>query len=99
METLDSPQFSLVYQATLRFLICTYLLFFEFWITLMSQVYVSLGVSIFVLVRLFAPSSSVCIAIHITVFFFLDFLDFCHSHSFLSKFGLHFTSFCSLFCF
>ena len=33
LETLDSPQFSLVYHATLKFLICTYLLFFGFWIT------------------------------------------------------------------
>ena len=62
----------------------------------MSLAYVSLGVSIFVLVSLFPPSSSVSFFIHITVFFFLGFLDFCHSRSFLSKFG--FTSFCSLLC-
>ena len=35
----------------------------------MSLAYVRLEDSIFVLVSLFAPSSSVCIAIHITVFF------------------------------
>ena len=84
LETLDGPQFNLVYHTTLKLLICTYLLFFGFWITLMAMAYVSLGASIFVLVSLFAPSSSVCIAIHITVFFFLGFLDFCHSHYFLS---------------
>ena len=44
----------------------------------MSLAYVSLGASIFVLVSLFAPSSSVCIAIHIAVFFKL--FRFCHSH-------------------
>ena len=58
----------------------------------MSLAYVSLGASIFVLVSFFAPSSSVCIAIHITVFFKL--FGFCHRcHFFLSIFDLHFTSF------
>ena len=58
----------------------------------MSLPYVSLGASIFELVSLFAPSSSVCIAIHITVFFRL--FGFCHRrYFFLSIFDLHFTSF------
>ena len=57
----------------------------------MAMAYVSLGASIFVLVSLFAPSSSVCIAIHITVFFRL--FGFCYRHYFLSLFGLYFTYF------
>ena len=91
LETIDSPQFQFSVSCYFEILDLYILAVFGFWITLMSPAYVSLGASIFVLVTLFARSLSVCITIHITVFFWL--LAFCHSHYFLSIFGLHFTSF------
>ena len=69
LETLDSSQFQFSVSCYFEILDLYILAVFGFWITLMSLAYVSLGASIFVLVSLFAPSSSVCIAIHIAVFF------------------------------
>ena len=83
LETLDSSQFQFSVSCYFEILDLYILAVFGFWITLMSLAYVNLAASIFVLVILFAPSSSVCIAIHIAVFFRLFW--FCHSHYYEMK--------------
>ena len=81
LETLDSSQFSLVYCATLRFLICIYLLFFWIW----DNAYVTdlnkYGSQHFCISK-FLCSFIVSLCCHRYHSVFLGFLDFCHSHFF-----------------
>ena len=95
LQTLDSPQLLvqcivlLAKHATYKYI---YTCCFWIWITFMSLAYASLGASIFLLESQFALLSSVCIVMHLSVFF-----RFCYSHYFVSIWFAFYILFHSLF--